>query len=677
MSLAKQSAANAKRVIEGIGPHIDALASIADGLKLSTIAKRLREQRASLEDDTFLLAVLGRFRNGKSTFLNAMLCELTHPVHDCSHGPLPATVNPTTAKVTKVDYSQSTAVKVFKFDKRHEDWSLSRLHEEGIIRRDPDDHARFFNNIEYFHVWYPSTTLQSGITILDTPGTDDIRERTEIVEDWLNRIDAAIVLLRSDVLGGEDEREFIQSLQECELRDVFYVVNRREGRLVDDDLKAESWYRIADLCHGAPRYAGQNPADQRIYFVDAKAALEGRLSGDRSTIAESGLEVFERKLSDYLEKGRRPIHVRRFVSGASAHADLIDSKLDNLIPTLQAKAEEFRAKYQSLQPRLREIHVKAERLPRIIRGYRDRVEMALMVSFQQMINDLCRDLKGELENRRCQWADGADMLGRLALPFNKKKLRAEIEANAKSIYMTRLNAWQKNPPTQPGAAQVLDKLAGQMAEEIEDVVNGISRDYAEIQFELLGLDSTLAVEEEAKSWAKGVLVGALTLVSPDYGYSAAAGSNFGSMMRGVLLHAGTYVTVSLLGGPAGWAFLAGVLVNITWTAVTAPEKLKARYCEDICSALNPQLRNLPDKARLAISTQMDKVFKSIEQAFQDALATRIATEEEGLREQMELASKSAEEKQTVLNHLQQCRQQVQEHRERLQDAIIAAEAVPV
>src|SRR5437763_1814020 len=88
---------------------------------------------------------------------------------------------------------------------------------------------------------------QRALLDQDTSGSVDIRVRTEIVEEVLQRCYAAIVLLRSDALGGDNEREFIASLVDCGMTDLFFVVNRRDGRQADDDLRQETWYRVVNL----------------------------------------------------------------------------------------------------------------------------------------------------------------------------------------------------------------------------------------------------------------------------------------------------------------------------------------------------------------------------------------------------------------------------------------------
>ena len=86
-----------------------------------------------------------------------------------------------------------------------EHWSLRRYLEEAKIKCDPVENERYWKEFVDFHAKLPSRTLQSGITLLDVPGVDDIAERTEIVTAATQKCDSAIVLLRSDSLAGEDD----------------------------------------------------------------------------------------------------------------------------------------------------------------------------------------------------------------------------------------------------------------------------------------------------------------------------------------------------------------------------------------------------------------------------------------------------------------------------------------
>lgn len=675
MSLAEKSAVNAEKIVATAGPLLETLAGIAEQIKLPETARILREQSALLKTDTFRLIVLGRFRNGKSTFLNALLCELTHPVPELqsqgggASGPLPAKDLPTTARLTTIDYGQTPAVVCVRKDGRKEAWSLARFMKEATIKRNPQENDSYFKDILLFQIRFPSKTLKSGITLLDSPGTDDIRERTEIVEQAVHRCDAAIVLLRSDALGGEDERTFIQSLKACGLNDLFFVINRREGRAVDTELREEAWNRIVAMALSGPWYAGQDPAERNISFVDAKAGLEGRLRRDPQKLAASGLEVFENRLSAFLEKEKRPAHIRRYVKAAEAHAGAVDESLQKLTATVKAKTEEFKTRFREIRPQIDAINRRVQTLPKIIDRYREKACFALESSFRQMIADLCRDLPTEMAKKKIPSVDDAGVLDRATLPFRKKTIIKETEAAAKAIYDARLSDWRDR-----GAQEALKKLQADLELEIVDELKGIKRSFDRIQHDLTGFQpdvESAAMAEEG--WAKRVWIGVATVISPDYGYNMIV-DGWGGMLRGLLIHTAVAYTVMTLGGPIGWAFLAGLITNLVVAAILAPDRLKAKFRQQLCDSMIPELRKLPDNVGTTIREKTVQVFAKIEASITAAVKAEVAKEEAVLQGQLDIAQKSAEEKTRLLDALQHHRTEVARCRKGLQDTMIAVES---
>lgn len=687
MSFAEKNAAQAKRILDNVGPHMEAIATIGDRVNQKETARQIREQIAGLMSDTFNLIILGRFRNGKSTFLNAMLCELTHPVPGLGGlgGPMPVSYNPTTAVLTAINYGPAPSVLVRKAGGRTEQWSLEKYLEESKIKRDPDENEQFFKDIEQFEAQFPSKTLQSGITMWDGPGTDDISERTEIVTAASNKCDSAIVLLRSDSLGGQDERKFIQSLYECELKDLFFVINRRDGRAVDDDMKQEAWNRIVHMVQGGPKWTGQDLAGKHIYFVDAKAALEGRLAGDHAKLAASGMVEFEARLLEFLEKEKRAVHLERFVSGVNRHAQRIDESVAKLIPGLKVQADEFMRRYESLKPELDALRKKVDEVPRIVRRYRDLAASDLEASFRKAVNDLIRDLPAELAKKPIPAIDDANVLMRMVINFKKKKAYEETSAAATGICKERLKGWADAPKTQPGSQQVMDRLIARMEEEICEQIYNIKQRYDRAQHLLTGLDpSAVAVGGGGTTnadWAKRILGGALAVVAPDYGVSF-MNEGVKGLGKSFAVHMGVGLLVLGLGGPVGWAFAAGVAAGLIRTALFAPEKMKEQVRVQVSDTFingvpagkdapaQPGLRHLADNTAPAIQARVAETFDKLEVALRQTVSVEVESEEAAIKLQLANATKGAEEKQALLKGYEACRQTIASCRAALEQAIV-------
>jgi small GTP-binding protein len=133
-------------------------------------SKRLLDVAKDLREMFFLVAVIGEFNAGKSTFINALLGEEL----------LPTGVTPTTEMIELVRYGETANRKpVFRDDSLRE--------------------------------WSHPNTGAAGVAIVDTPGTGSIFERHEkTAKDFLHRSDLVIFLLSAKRAFAETERIYME-----------------------------------------------------------------------------------------------------------------------------------------------------------------------------------------------------------------------------------------------------------------------------------------------------------------------------------------------------------------------------------------------------------------------------------------------------------------------------------
>ena len=148
----------------------------------------LLKKRAS---DEFSLVVMGDFKRGKSTLINALLGKNVAP----------ADVSPETMTINKISFgSEPSREAILKNGKRlrlNAD-ELSRSELEQIIQRlpAPIDHIEIQENLP----------ILKEISIVDTPGLGDVlKSFEEQVQDYLNRADAIIYVV--SVLSPLSESE--------------------------------------------------------------------------------------------------------------------------------------------------------------------------------------------------------------------------------------------------------------------------------------------------------------------------------------------------------------------------------------------------------------------------------------------------------------------------------------
>ncbi len=184
----------------------------------------LRIVESKLNEDNFFLAVLGQFKRGKSTFINAILEDEV----------LPTGVIPLTSVVTTIHYDPEVSIEVTYKTGRQEKILPSRLQEIVTERGNPGNRL----GVSLVTIGHPSLFLKEGLVLVDTPGVGSLQaaNTTETLA-YLPRIDAAIFLLSVDQPLNVAELEFI-ALSKSFAPEVYFVLNKID--LVGEDELAES-----------------------------------------------------------------------------------------------------------------------------------------------------------------------------------------------------------------------------------------------------------------------------------------------------------------------------------------------------------------------------------------------------------------------------------------------------
>ncbi len=176
---------------------LERLVEIADRAGMVSLAREIEHQRIpKLDNERFHLVVLGEFNHGKSTFVNAMLgTEL-----------LPTGITPTTAVLNHVVYSETASANVLKSDGTLIELSAGEA--ESWLTVAGGKHE----DVQRVEIGYPSELLKGNITLVDTPGVNDLNEqRADITYGYVPRADAVIFLLDASQALKDSEREFLSS----------------------------------------------------------------------------------------------------------------------------------------------------------------------------------------------------------------------------------------------------------------------------------------------------------------------------------------------------------------------------------------------------------------------------------------------------------------------------------
>jgi small GTP-binding protein len=279
-----------KAAIRGVLSDLGALAERAG---MPFVARDVRETRLpKLDDERFTVVVLGEFNHGKSTFINALLGAQV----------LPTGITPTTAVLTHVTHGPRAGATLVGEDGTRKTIAVGALGDwltvEGAAnqanRLDKDAKGNRNGETTTFHhveLTQPVALLENQLTIVDTPGVNDINEqRAEITYGYLPRADAAVFLLDATQILTASERQFLEERILRSTRDrLLFVVAKTD--LLDE---AE----LAETLAFAKRHLAAIVPEPAIFPVSAKRAL----AGDR---AGSGMDAFVAALGSTVAHQRR------------------------------------------------------------------------------------------------------------------------------------------------------------------------------------------------------------------------------------------------------------------------------------------------------------------------------------------------------------------------------------
>ncbi|WP_174589684.1 dynamin family protein [Methanocella conradii] len=247
-----------------------------------------------LDSDSFNLVVLGQFKRGKTTFINALLGDNV----------LPTAVVPLTSIITAIRYGSAPKTTVIYLDGRSEAIEPSQLGDYVTERGNPKN-ARRVGHVE---IEYPSDYLKEGVTIIDTPGIGStFLHNTEVTYNFLSKVDAAVFMLSVDPPVSEVELKFLEDVRK-HVKKLFFVLNK-----VDNASAAEVSESIAFNGGVIGEKMGAEP---KVYPLSARQALEAKLKGDPELLRKSGYTDFEFELEYFLTREKGNVLLRTIVDRA-------------------------------------------------------------------------------------------------------------------------------------------------------------------------------------------------------------------------------------------------------------------------------------------------------------------------------------------------------------------------
>jgi hypothetical protein len=428
---------------------------------ISFILDKLRQNR-------FNLVMLGAFKRGKSTLINALLGE---PL-------LPTAVIPLTSVVTIIGYGDQVRIEVLFHNGQRQQISSNELPDYITERGNPQNKK----GVMEVDIAYPSDYLKDGVRIIDTPGVGSVySHNTEVAYNYLPQVDAAIFVVTVDPPLSATEEEFLKDIREY-VHKLFFVLNKID--YVADAERQEALDFTRQVLT-----ASLGTDNLQIFPLTAKFALEGKQTQQQGLLEESLLPRFEDHLRTFLyqEKGR----VLLISSVNGALKAITDS-------TLALKVERHASSMS-----LKELEEKIGRFNFELQGLEKEREMSLLLLDGRM-KGIIDDINADLELFK------KDTLARLHQEvqdaFQQKvrasgDLRQEMEVFLFGVLRNVFTLWRRDEIDR--IAQKLGDIHQEFADRINAIHDRLTQLTARIfDFSLRGFSAEIALTEKSRFWFK-------------------------------------------------------------------------------------------------------------------------------------------------------------------------------
>lgn len=268
----------------------------------------LQELQNDIDNDFFTVVVLGEFKRGKSTFINALLKKEL----------LPTDVLPETATINAIMYSETPTLQVVMNDGSEKTGEVSREYLQRFSAREKNSLSE---KVKYIKIGYPAEILKNNLAIVDTPGVDDINEqRSEVTYRFIPKANAVIFLLDAKSPLKKTEKDFIDSkLLPLGLDTILFVANKFDA--VDEE-EEEDYLTDLRMRLASAFKVGEEKAQLKkinLYPLSAKWALEGFVKNKPELTSASGIADVLAALQDMVFNGtveqNKIFHYKRRLHG--------------------------------------------------------------------------------------------------------------------------------------------------------------------------------------------------------------------------------------------------------------------------------------------------------------------------------------------------------------------------
>lgn len=447
-----------------------------------------------LRDDTFKVVVMGRFKVGKSTFINALLG---------SGDVLPAQATPCTAVINEVKFSKERyAIIYFKHPipsplpklapniKKYIDGFQGKqvspikvdakyLNQFVVIDDEAENQKDGVAQTPFSkaEIYWDLPICEQGVEIIDTPGLDENMSRTDVTKNYLAQADAIIFVMDCTAPCALSEMQSIENdVVKAGHEYTIFVCNKIN--IVKEKERESIKQHMNKMLQSKTKLGAKG-----IYYLNAEEAKDGRAENDQEKYAHSGMAAFEAELDEVLAKKRGTIKLlqpARQIKTAIEYA--IATAIPNERKMLEMSTQEINQRLQHELPNLERLRQEKELITSQIENEISKICRDAELMLQQRYNSIITSLP--------EWVNGISCTNSVTWnPFKvKESIRVfseELIEHLQGKLTSEQEQWQKDE-----LEPFVTRRFQEMAQKFEATITRIFVDIEKIKLRIAGVDDS-------------------------------------------------------------------------------------------------------------------------------------------------------------------------------------------
>lgn len=558
---------------EYLSENIINLIDIGKSLNFDNEIEILKEFNTRLLENVFRIIVIGEFKRGKSTLINALIGKNI----------LPVGITPTTATLNILRYGQEPYALIKYKDDTEKKESLENLSEYITTK------GKETQKISNVTIFYPLKFCQNGVEIIDSPGVNDIDEElVEITYNHIPRCDTAIFLLNSTQQLSASEREFFSEKVSKYVHKIFFVLNK-----IDHLDKDEQNEVITYVNHELSNII-ENP---KLFPLSAKLALNSKKEQNKEGLKESKFDEFETELLNFLATEKGKIALKAPLYRCFSAIDKMKYTISAKLSSYEMSLTEIENKYNESKPEFEKLWKNKNILLQIIEDKKNTLKEQIITNLKIDIFNFKKQIEDFVLSTTTQDLDELQketqkFLEKLMRKWGEKKeefIEDEIE-----ILMIQIN--QKVEDIQ----RVLDKIKKSFLSKTISYGNSILEEDGQ-------LDNFFKKNNIFLSIIPGFLGGRI-------------GGLFGAV-RGIGLFIGSMM---LMSGALIPALILSAGVSYLTERILKDNRIKKQK-KEFADKINEKMDKLPEEIIPSVGKNLDEFFDNLKNQMDKELSSMISS----------------------------------------------------